>query len=92
MGRRNAKDVDALSDTAANGDFAVGRRVRVYPGSSDERSGIIVEDFGDDAGCAIDIGTTHIADAARRWAITLDDGGLVFVDSFQLAKAEGQHR
>jgi hypothetical protein len=26
-------------------DFAVGQRVRVYPSSSDERLGIIVEDF-----------------------------------------------
>ena len=92
MFHRNDKNVDATSDTATTADFAVGRRVRVYPGSSDERSGIIVEDFGDDAGYDIDIGTTHIADAARRWAITLDDGNLVFVDSSQLAKAEGQHR
>jgi hypothetical protein len=48
--RRNDKDVNAMSDTAATADFAVGGRVRVYPGSSDERSGIIVDDFGDDAG------------------------------------------
>jgi hypothetical protein len=92
MNRRDAEDVDAMSDTATTADFAVGDRVRVYPGSSDERSGTIVEDFGDDAGYDIDIGTTHIADAARRWAITLDEGNLMFVDSFQLAKAEGQHR
>ena len=85
MNRRKDKDVDAMSDTAATADFAVGGRVRVYPGSSDERSGIIVEDFGDDAGYDVDIGTQHIADASRRWAITLDDGTLVFVDSFQLA-------
>jgi hypothetical protein len=85
MDHRNDKDVDAMSDAATTADFAVGRRVRVYPGSSDERSGIIVDDFGDDVGYDIDIGTVHIADAARRWAITLDDGNLVFVDSFQLA-------
>jgi hypothetical protein len=92
MNRRGIKKVDAMSDTAATAEFVVRDRVRVYPGSSDERSGIIVEDFGQDAGYDIDIGTTHIADAARRWAIILDDGNLVFVDSFQLAKAEGQHR
>ena len=92
MFHRNDKVVDATSDTATTADFALGRRLRVYPGSSDERLGIIVEDFGDDAGGDVDIGTTHIADAARRWAITLDDGDLVFVDSFQLAKADGQHR
>jgi hypothetical protein len=34
----------------------------------------------------VDIGTVHIADAARRWAVTLDDGNLVFVDSFQLGQ------
>ena len=74
MNRRNDKDVNAMSDTAATADFAVGGRVRVYPGSSDERSGIIVDDFGDDAGYGVDIGGQHIADASRRWAITLDDG------------------
>jgi hypothetical protein len=92
MNRRNDKDVDATSDKAGTADFAVGARVRVYPGSSDERSGIIVEDFGDDAGYDVDIGNHHIADASRRWAITLDDGNLVFVDSFQLANDEGHHR
>src|SRR6516162_4392091 len=50
MFHRNDKVVDATSDTATTADFALGRRVRVYPGSSDERLGIIVEDFGDDAG------------------------------------------
>jgi hypothetical protein len=92
MRRRNDEDADAGSDRAATADFAVGRRVRVYPGSSDERSGIIVEDFGADAGYDVDIGIHHIADAARRWAITLDDGNLVFVDSSQLANDEGHHR
>jgi hypothetical protein len=92
MPRRNDKDVDAMSETVATADFAVGGRVRVYPGSSDERSGIIVEDFGDDAGYGVDIGGQHIADASCRWAITLDDGNLVFVDSFQLANDEGHHR
>jgi hypothetical protein len=91
MNRRKDKDVDAMSDTAATADFAVGARVRVYPGSSDERSGIIVDDFGDDAGYGVDIGGHHIADPSRRWAITLDDGTLVFVDSFQLANDERHH-
>ena len=89
MPRRSDKDVNAMSDTGATADFAVGTRVRVYPGSTDERAGIIVEDFGDDAGYGVDIGDHHIADASRRWAITLDDGNLVFVDSVQLASDEG---
>jgi hypothetical protein len=67
-----------------NSDFAVGQRVRVYPGSSDERRGVIVEDFGDAAGHAVTIGQTCIADASRRWAIDLDDGTLVFVDTADL--------
>lgn len=92
MHRRNDKDVEAMSDTVVRADFAVGGRVRVYPGSSDERSGIIVDDFGDDAGYGVDIGGQHIANASRRWAITLDDGNLVFVDSFQLANDEGHPR
>jgi hypothetical protein len=67
--------------------FAVGRRVRVHPGGSDERLGVIVEDFGDSAGSAVIIGSTRIAEPSRRWAIQLDDGGLVFADSADLANA-----
>jgi hypothetical protein len=65
--------------------FAVGRHVRVYPGSSDERLGVIVDDFGDTAGSAVIVGSTRIAEPARRWAIALDDGGLVFADTADLA-------
>jgi len=65
--------------------FAVGRRVRVYPGSSDERLGVIVDDFGDSTGCAVIVGSTRIAEPSRRWAIALDDGGLVFADTADLA-------
>jgi hypothetical protein len=32
----------------------------------------------------VDIGENHIVGAARRWAVALDAGGLVFVDSDQL--------
>jgi hypothetical protein len=65
-------------------DFVVGQRVRVYPGSGDERRGLIVEDFGDSAGCAVTIGATQIAAASRRWAIDLDDGTLLFADTTDL--------
>jgi len=44
----------------------------------------VVEDFGDMAGHAVDIADHHIVGPARRWAVTLDAGGLVFVDSDQL--------
>ncbi len=54
--------------------------VRVYPGTSREVHGYVVEDFGDISGQAVDIGEHHIVDAARRWAVQLADGTLVFVD------------
>ena len=62
-------------------DFTVGRRVRVYPDSSDEGLGVIVEDFGDSPGCAVTIGNSRIAEPSRRWAIELDDGNLIFADT-----------
>jgi hypothetical protein len=89
---RDDKHADELSDATVATDFAVGGRVRVYNGTSDERSGIIVDDFGDDAGYGVDVGSQHIADASRRWAIALDDGGLVFVDSSELRSDEGRGR
>jgi hypothetical protein len=58
-------------------------RVRVYPGTDAEGPGVIVEDFGDLAGHAVDVGARHI-DPARRWAVQLDTGNLVFADSNQL--------
>jgi hypothetical protein len=65
-------------------DFAVGQRVRVYPGSSDERLGAIVDDFGDSSGYAVTVGNTRIAEPSRRWAIELDDGNLIFADTADL--------
>jgi len=70
-------------DTGDSG-VAVNVRVRVYPGTDTEVRGSVVEDFGDTAGYAVDIGENHIADPARRWAVVLDTGDLVFVDSDQL--------
>jgi hypothetical protein len=65
--------------------IAVDKRVRVYVDTDDEVRGVILEDFGDLAGHAVDIGDVHISDAARRWAVLLDAGTLVFVDSHQIA-------
>jgi len=65
--------------------LALDRRVRVYPDTDAESRGIVVDDFGDTAGCPVDIGESHIADPARRWAVLLDTGALVFIDSDQLA-------
>ena len=69
--------------------LAVGRRVRVYPGSSDERPGVIVEDFGESAGAAVMVGDIRIAEPSRRWAVELDDGRLIFVDSVDLGSSTG---
>ena len=59
--------------------------VRVYPGTSREVQGFVIEDFGDISGQAVDIGEHHIVDAARRWAVRLADGTLVFVDDADVA-------
>jgi hypothetical protein len=82
MRRANRKPT---GDGAAETAIAVGSSVRVYPGTDRERWGVVVEDFGDSAGHSVDIGVHHIVDAARRWAVELGDGSLVFVDSGDLA-------
>jgi hypothetical protein len=71
--------------TATSDQFSIDTPVRVYPGTDDEQRGVIVDDFGDEAGTAVEIGGNHIAGPARRWAVRLDAGDLVFVDSDQLA-------
>jgi hypothetical protein len=63
--------------------LAVNMRVRVYPGTDAECPGVIVEDFGEMAGQAVDLGGIHI-DPARRWAVQLDTGTLVFVNTDHL--------
>jgi hypothetical protein len=68
---------------AGDSRVAVNVRVRVYPGTDAEVRGTVVEDFGDMAGHAVDIGD-RIVGPARRWAVVLDAGGMVFVDSDQL--------
>ena len=74
-------------DGSADAGIAVGVSVRVYPGTDRERRGLVVEDFGDSAGQAVEIGQHHIVDAARRWAVQLGDGTLMFVDNGDLAPA-----
>ncbi len=79
--KRRMKDVGG---TDGDSRVAVNVRVRVYPGTDGEVGGTVVEDFGDLAGHAVDIGENRIAGPARRWAVALDAGGVVFVDSDQL--------
>jgi hypothetical protein len=81
--RRRMKGTSGAAGDTGDSPVAVNVRVRVYPGTDGEVSGTVVEDFGDMAGQAVDIGD-RIVGAARRWAVTLDAGGLVFVDSDQL--------
>jgi hypothetical protein len=81
--RRRMKDASGTAGDTGDSRVAVNVRVRVYPETDDEVGGTVVEDFGDLAGHAVDIGEDHIV-GARRWAVTLDAGGLVFVDSDQL--------
>jgi hypothetical protein len=66
-------------------EIKVDSAVRVYPDTPEETSGFVVEDFGEISGQAVDIGEHHIVDAARRWAVRLADGRLVFVDDDDLA-------
>lgn len=61
--------------------LAVGVRVRVNPGTEIEGLGVVVDDYGRAAGYAVDIGGNHIVGPARRWAVVLDTGALVFADS-----------
>ena len=82
--KRRMKGASATAGDTGDSSVAVNVRVRVYPGTDGEVRGIVVEDFGDMAGQAVNIGD-RIVGPARRWAIALDTGGLVFVDSDQLA-------
>jgi hypothetical protein len=66
------------------GQLAVNMRVRVYPGTDAESRGVIVEDFGEMAGQPVEIGGQRFADPARRWAVLLDTGNLVFANTDQL--------
>jgi hypothetical protein len=84
MKRRTKGARGTGADTGASS-LAVNMRVRVYPGTDGEVRGTVLEDFGDLAGHAVDIGENHMVGPARRWAVALDAGGLVFVDSDQLA-------
>jgi hypothetical protein len=79
------KGASATAGDTGDSPVAVNVRVRVHPGTDGEVGGTVVEDFGDLAGQAVDIGESHMVGPARRWAVALDAGGLVFVDSDQLA-------
>jgi hypothetical protein len=77
---------DAVDDR--NGESAAGLgvdvRVCVYPDTDHEGHGVVVDDFAEMAGSPVEIGDTRIVGPARRWAVMLDDGALVFADSNEL--------
>ncbi|KUI37170.1 hypothetical protein AU195_18900 [Mycobacterium sp. IS-1496] len=84
-----AANIDAGDAEGGDSQIAVNSRVLVHPGTDHEKRGVVVEDFADAAGKAVEIGEHHIADAARRWAVALDDGGLEFVDDDDLSADTG---
>jgi hypothetical protein len=83
--RRRMKGASGTAGDTGDSSVAVNVRVRVHPGTDGEVRGTVVEDFGELAGHAVDIGENRMVGPARRWAVALDAGGLVFVDSDQLA-------
>ncbi len=81
-GARVFKHARGSSD-GPDAQLAVNMPVRVYPGTDAECRGVIVEDFGELAGQAVHLAGIHI-DPARRWAVQLETGNLVFADTGQL--------
>ena len=79
-----ARRVDRGARESARDPLEVNAPVIVFPGTDQQQGGVIVEDFGESAGHAVEIGGNQIVGAARRWAVTLNDGTLVFVDTGQL--------
>jgi hypothetical protein len=79
-----AKKGTSGTDSTEAGGLAVNSPVLVYPETAEQQGGVIIEDFGPSAGQAVEVGSNRIAGAARRWAVRLNSGDLVFVDSDQL--------
>jgi len=82
--KRRMKGASGTADDTGVSRVAVNVRVRVYPETGGEVGGTVIEDFGDLAGHAVVVGENYLVGPARRWAVALDAGGLVFVDSDQL--------
>src|SRR5262245_52938378 len=59
-----AKRVDRGKGESAPDPLAVDAPVVVFPGTDQQQGGVIVEDFGDSAGQAVEIGGNQIAGAA----------------------------
>ena len=72
------------SSGGTDAQLAVDMRVRVHPGTDAESRGVVVEDFGEMVAQPVDLGGKHFAGPARRWAVALDTGDLVFADTDDL--------
>lgn len=79
-----ADETAADEERGRGSELAVNSRVRFNPGTDTESLGVVVEDFGEMVAEAVEIGGEHFADPARRWAVVLDSGTLVFADTHQL--------
>ena len=67
--KRRMKDASGTASDTGDSRVAVNVRVRVSPGTDGELGGTVVEDFGDLAGHAVDMGENHIVGARGdgRW-------------------------
>ena len=83
-GKKGAPDADLAVTSGTDPHLAVNMRVRVYPGTDAESPGVIVDDYGEMPAQPVDLGGVHFADPARRWAVVLDTGNLVFADTHDL--------
>ena len=70
--KRRSKGANGTPGDTSDSPVAVNVRVRVYPGTDGDVGGTVVEDFGEMAAQAVDVGGKHFADPARRWAVQLD--------------------
>ena len=80
-----AKRVNRGAGESAPPPLEVDAPVVVFSGTDQQQGGVIVEDFGESAGHAVEIGGNRIVGPARRGAVKLNDGTLVFVDSEQIS-------
>jgi hypothetical protein len=84
MGVAMGEHARGVTDQHGRVPVTVDMRVRVYPGTDAEGRGVVVDDYGETAGHAVDIGGNRFVDPARRWAVLLDTGALVFTDSHNI--------
>ena len=82
-----SEEIETENSAAEVVEIEVDAAVLVNPGTENEQRGTVVADFGEMSGHAVDIGENHFADPARRYAVSLDSGELLFVDAESLALA-----